>query len=392
VATGHGEVFYSGRKMSDSHRGGYGTITAREVFEKSSNVGTSKIIVQAYGAKPQKFIDGIYKLGIQKQLGLQISGEGRPNIKDTKDKLWSKLSLPWMSVGYEVAMTPLQLLTLYNAVANNGTMVKPLLVKEIRRNGQVVKKVETEVINPSICSPSTLAKVRLMLQGVVDQGTSTNLKNPVYKIAGKTGTAQIAQENKGYGNNGSRVLYKGSFVGFFPAENPKYSMIVVINNPKKEKYYGASVAGPVFKEIADQLYARHPEIHFAATKDTASSLIPSAKAGKRTDLELVYGSLGVNVPSVNPKALWARPKLVHKSVSLIPESVSKGLMPDVTGMGLKDAVYLLEQNGLRVSVKGKGSVVSQSIMPGSRISKGITVLIELAVTAKSKEQVNKPDA
>ncbi|MBL7138059.1 MAG: transpeptidase family protein [Bacteroidales bacterium] len=392
VATGYGEVFYSGQKMSDSHRGGYGTITAREVFEKSSNVGTSRIIVQAYGARPQKFIDGIYKLGIQRQLGLQISGEGHPNIKDTKDKLWSKLSLPWISIGYEVAMTPLQLLTLYNAVANNGTMVKPLLVKEIRRNGQVVKRFEPEVINPAICSPSTLAKARLMLQGVVDQGTATNLKNQLYKIAGKTGTAQIAQNNKGYGNNGNGVQYKGSFVGFFPAENPKYSMIVVINNPKKERYYGASIAGPVFKEIADQLYARHPEIHFAASKDTASPLIPSAKTGKRKDIEQLYESLGVNVTSVNPDASWARPKQIQESVLLIPESVTKGIMPDVTGMGLKDALYLLEQHGLRVSVKGKGSVVSQSIVPGSRISKGVEVLIELAVSTKGKHNENKPEA
>ncbi|NQV02704.1 MAG: penicillin-binding protein 2, partial [Bacteroidia bacterium] len=312
VATGNGEVTYSGRKMSDSHRGGYGTITAREVFEKSSNVGTSQIIVKAYKTEPQKFIDGIYKLGIQHKLGLQISGEGRPNIKDTKDKFWSKLSLPWISIGYEVAMTPLQLLTFYNAVANNGTMVKPLLVKEIHRNGQVVKRYDTEVINPSICSPSTIANAKLMLQGVVEEGTATNLKNPVYKIAGKTGTAQVAMNNMGYGNKGGEVQYKGSFVGFFPAEDPKYSMIVVINNPKKGRYHGAVIAGPVFKEIADQLYARHPEIHFAASKDTAYPLIPSAKAGKRKEIEQLYEALGVNVISVNPNALWARPRLIQE--------------------------------------------------------------------------------
>ena len=392
VATGNGEVTYSGQKMSDSHRGGYGTITAREVFEKSSNVGTSQIIVKAYSSEPQKYIDGLHKLGIQNQLGLQISGEGCPNIKDTKDKLWSKLSLPWMSIGYEVTMTPLQLLTLYNAVANNGTMVSPLLVKEIHRNGQVVTHYKTEVINPAICSPITIVKAKMMLQGVVEKGTATNIRNSVYKIAGKTGTAQVAMNNKGYGNKGGAVQYKGSFVGFFPAEDPKYSMIVVINNPKKGKYYGASIAGPVFKEVSDQLYARHPEIKFTASKDTISPMAPSAKAGKRKDIELLYGDLGMNAISDNPNALWARPLLIQESISLITESVTQGIMPDVTGMGLKDAIYLLEKNGLRVTVKGKGSVVSQSIASGVKVSKGEEVFIELFVMSKPKPKEEKPEA
>lgn len=392
VSTGNGEVIYSGRKMSDSHRGGYGTITAREVFEKSSNVGTSKLIVKAYSSEPQRYIDGIYKLGIQNQLGLQISGEGRPNIKDTKDKFWSKLSLPWMSIGYEVALTPLQLLTLYNAVANNGTMVRPLLVKEIQRNGQVVTRYGTEVINPAICSPATIAKVRQMLLGVVENGTATNIKNPVYKIAGKTGTAQVAMNNKGYGNKGGSVQYKGSFVGFFPAEDPKYSMIVVINNPKKGKYYGASIAGPVFKEVSDQLYARHPEIRIVASKDTVSPLMPSAKAGQRKDIEELYEELGMSTTSPNPNALWARPELIQEHISLIPETVTLGIMPNVVGMGVKDAIYLLEKNGLRVVVHGKGVVVHQSVEPGVPVSCGTEVLIELTIFQKTAIKEEKPAA
>ncbi|MBE0649090.1 MAG: transpeptidase family protein [Bacteroidales bacterium] len=392
VATGNGEVIYSRRKMSDSHRGGYGTITAQEVFEKSSNVGTSQIIVNAYKSEPQKYIDGIYKLGIQNLLGLQISGEGQPNIKDTKDKFWSKLSLPWISIGYEVAMTPLQLLTFYNAVANNGTMVKPMLVKEIHRNGQVVTRFETEVINPAICSPATIAKAKIMLLGVVEHGTATNIKNPVYKIAGKTGTAQVAKNNKGYGNKGGSVEYKGSFVGFFPVEDPKYSMIVVINNPKKGKYYGASIAGPVFKEVSDHLYARHPEIQYSASKDTIYPLMPSAKAGKRKDIEQLYGALGMNAVSTSPNALWARPQLMQQSISLLPETMVQGIMPDVTGMGMKDAVYLLEKNGLHVIVSGKGSVVSQSIAPGTIVLKGTDVQIDLALKPKPKPMEEKPEA
>lgn len=383
VATGNGETTYSGRRMSDSHRGGYGTITAQEVFENSSNVGTSKLIVAAYGKNPQQFIDGIYKMKIQNKLGLQISGEGRPNIKDTKDPYWSKLSLPWISIGYEVEMTPLQILTFYNAVANNGTMVKPFLVKEIRRNGQLVKRYDTEVINPAICSPSTIAKAKRMLLGVVEKGTATNLKNPVYKIAGKTGTAQVAMNNKGYGNKGGSVQYKGSFVGFFPADDPKYSMIVVINNPKRSKYYGALIAGPVFREVADQLYARHPGIHFTAAKDTVYPLMPPSKGGKRKDIEHLYGALGMTAISPIPNALWARPLVIGNSVSLNPQPVTQGVMPDVTGMGLKDAVYLLEKNGLKVTVRGKGSVVRQSILPGQEVSRGEEVLLELEMKLKA---------
>jgi len=390
VSTGNGETYYSGRKISDSHRGGYGTITARQVFEKSSNVGTSKLIVNAYGAHPQQYIDGIYKLGIQNQLDLQISGEGRPNIKDTKNKYWSKLSLPWISIGYEVAMTPLQLLTLYNAVANNGTMVKPLLVKEIRRNGQVIERYGTEVINPAISSPATIAKVKQMLQGVVEEGTATNIRNSVYKIAGKTGTAQVAMNNKGYGNTGGSVQYKGSFVGFFPAEDPKYSMIVVINNPKKGKYYGASIAGPVFKEVADQLYARNPGIRVAAVKDTLSPFLPPAKAGQREEIEHLYEELGIYTHSVNPTAQWARPVVNGQSISLLPETVTMGIMPSVIGMGLKDAIYLLEKNGLRVIVQGKGVVVRQSVEPGIAVPRGTEVMLEMNVFEKHSNKEEKP--
>ncbi len=392
IKTGKGKIKYSGRTMSDSHRGGYGTISAQEVFENSSNVGTSQIIYNGYKEEPQKFIDGLYKLEIQNPLKIQISGEGKPNIKTIKSPSWSKLSLPWMSIGYEVAMTPLQLLTLYNAVANNGVMVKPLLVKEIRRNGQVIQSFRTDVINPSICSPATLSKVRKMLQGVVERGTATNINNPLYKIAGKTGTAQVAKNNRGYGKEDKNVQYKGSFVGYFPADHPQYSIIVVINNPTKQRYYGAFVAAPVFKEIADQLYARHPEIRYFASKDSITPLIPDAKAGKTRDLEEVYLALEMDARAINPNVPWARPKVINKRISLLPESVPRGIMPDVTGMGLKDAVYLLEQNGLHVTAHGKGSVISQSIPPGSPVSKGKSVVIDLQPNRKLKKPQIKPEA
>jgi len=392
IKTGNGKIKYSGQTMSDSHRGGYGTITAQEVFENSSNVGTSQIIYNGYREEPQKFIDGLYKLGIQNPLKVQISGEGKPNIKTTKNKYWSKLSLPWMSVGYEVAMTPLQLLTLYNAIANNGTMVRPLLVKEIIRNGQVIQSFRTEVINPSICSQATLSKTRKMLQGVVERGTATIIKSPLYKIAGKTGTAQIAKNDSGYGKEGNNVQYKGSFAGYFPADHPQFSIIVVINNPTKQHYYGAYVAAPVFKEIADHLYARHPGIRYYASKDPIAPLIPYAKAGKTRDLEEVYLALEMDARAINSNVPWSRPQIINETISLLPESVPRGIMPDVTGMGLKDAVYLLEQNGLHVTAHGKGSVISQSIQPGSPVTKGNRVVIDLQPNRKLKKKQFKPEA
>lgn len=341
-----GITMYSGRKMEDSHHG-LGIITAQQVFEKSSNVGTSRMIYSAYAASPQKYIDGLYRIGINRSLNLQIAGEGKPYIKTTKSKYWSALSLPWMSIGYEISLAPIHLLTLYNAVANNGKMVKPLLVSEIRRNGEVVERFNPIVINPQIVSPSAIKKARIMLEGVITEGTGASIKSNDYKIAGKTGTAQIAAGNKGYRQGTKQVQYKGSFVGYFPADDPKYSCIVVIVNPKRGKYYGGAVAAPVFREISDKLYASRPDIIIPLPKDTANSPIPY-----------------IHMP--------------------LPKTQARGSMPDVSGMGLKDAIFLLEQQGLNVLVNGKGMVVRQSIPAGTWVTKGTPVVIDLQVKKQDK--------
>jgi cell division protein FtsI (penicillin-binding protein 3) len=383
VNTGNGVTMFFGREMNDSHKGGYGVLTARQVFEKSSNVGTSKLIFQAYSANPQKYIDGLYRLGINKPLNIQFSGEGRPYIKNTKSKYWSALSLPWMSIGYEVAITPLQTLTLYNAVANNGKMVRPLFVKEIRQNGRVVTVFPPEVINPAICSPATITKAKIMMKGVVEQGTASSLRNPVYAIAGKTGTARVALNNKGYGE-GSAVRYKGSFVGYFPADDPKYSCIVVINNPSKGKYYGAAIAAPVFKEISDRLYAKQQEIRTPLAPDTANIHTPLAKTGMQNDLQVVFALLGIPSGGVSSPDEWVRSQPDDYRVNMTATPMAKGVMPDLTGMGLKDALFLLEKEGLRVIVNGKGSVVKQSLAPGTLISKGLPVVIDLDTKKKQE--------
>ena len=376
VNTGNGQVVYYGRTMEDSHKG-YGTITAQQVFEKSSNVGTSKMIFNAYSSNPQKYIDGLYRLGIQRPLKLQLTGEGRPYIKNTKSRYWSAVSLPWMSIGYEVALTPIQLLTLYNAIANNGVMVKPLFVKEIRKNGQVAQSFPPVVINPQTCSPATLQKIKILLEGVVIRGTGAGIQSPLSRIAGKTGTAQLAYNNRGYKQDTKQVRYKGSFVGYFPADNPKYSIIVVINNPTRGKYYGALVAAPVFRAISDRLYASDKEIQYQPKRDTLFIPVPFALTGYQKDLEEVYKTLDIKVRTVNNYLPIGKPYYEGNSVTLMPQGVAKGTMPDVKGMGLRDALYLLEEQGLKVQVTGTGSVVDQSVAPGNLVTKGTMVALSL---------------
>lgn len=379
VNLGNGVAKYSGRTMTDAHKL-TGTLLAHQVFEKSSNVGTSRIITNAYSDSPQKYIDGLYRLSIHKLQDLQVGGEGRPYIKSTSSKWWSAVSLPWMSIGYEVALTPLQTLTLYNAVANNGKMMKPLFVKEIRRNGEVVESFNPVVINPAICSPSTISQARLLMEGVVERGTGSFLKNPYYKIAGKTGTAQVAQNNKGYAAGTKNVKYKGTFVGYFPSDNPKYSCIVVINNPSRGRYYGGAVAGPVFKEIADRIYARMDNLAYSPPKDTTVGAgIPFANAGLQKDLIEVFSFLNITARTQVSNAIWSEPVREPGQISLIPDMIVKGQMPDVSGMGLKDAVFLLEENDLKVSVNGKGNVIRQSVPAGSLCIPGTVVVLDLAV-------------
>lgn len=384
VNCGTGEYTLHGATIKDSHMG-TGTITARQVFERSSNVGTSKLIYAGYSDDPQKYIDGLYRLGINKPLNLQIGGEGKPYIKNTNDKFWSALSLPFMAFGYEVSLTPMQLLALYNAVANNGKMVRPLFVKEIRKNGQVVQSFPPEIIKASITSPETLLKAKSLLEGVVDHGTAVKIKNPLYQIAGKTGTAQLAQNNKGYNKGTKAVKYKGSFVGYFPAENPQYTIIVVINNPTKGKYYGGAIAAPVFKEIADHIYAYLQNVKNPPPRDTSHALIPFAYAGSRKDIEEVYSFFKIPVKPLNNAVAWAIPAMDSLSIKLYPASVYSGIMPNVTGMGIKDAVFLLEQLGLKVIVNGKGTVIRQSIEPGRYFKKGSIVVIDLSIQQEAKK-------
>lgn len=372
VDTEGGTVRFANRIMRDSHHGGYGRISVRRAFELSSNVGISKVIHKAYKDKPQQFIDKLYSMRLNLPLGLEIAGEGKPSIKNTEHKYWSKVSLPWMSIGYEVAITPLQTLAFYNAIANNGVMVKPRFVKEIRLAGETIQTFGPEVLLPSIVkNPETIALAKSMMEGVVETGTATHLKNPIYKIAGKTGTAQIAQNNAGY----NKSNYKASFVGYFPADAPRYSMIVVINNPQKGIYYGGSIAGPVFREVADKVYATRLDPIINRT-DSIPATFPLLASGKGNELEMLMKEINIAFPAGN-QSEWITYKGQDTTQSIIPREPAADRIPDVTGMGARDAVFLLESAGIKVKINGKGKVKRQSLAPGSRIAAGSQCVIEL---------------
>lgn len=371
IHTGNGKITYYGRTMSDAHDGGYGDITVKQVLEKSSNVGVFKVVLAAYQDNPSKFIDGLYRMGLNKKLGLQMKGEGQPYIKDTKNKYWSRLSLPWMSVGYELTLTPLQLLTFYNAIANGGTMVKPQFVSEVQNTGRTVKKFAPIVINKQIASKATIKMAQEMLEGVVQHGTASFLKSSPYLIAGKTGTAQIS--NGGY----NKTNYRASFVGYFPADNPRYSCIVVVNNPSKGQYYAAQVAVPVFREIADKIYATELDIH-PTKKDTSIYTPPSSKVGYEDDIRDIYKIFGYPTDSLSERNPWVSGTQSNNLLAFSARTMGEKTVPNVLNMSAKDAIYLLEKKGIYVSIIGRGKVVSQSIQAGSTIVKGQKIYLTLS--------------
>ena len=374
VDTGDGTVKYYDRITRDTKA--HGRLTVKQVFEESSNVGTSKLIYAHYKDDPKKFVNRLYAMRLNKPLGLQIKGEGEPLIRYPGDKLWSGLSLPMMSYGYEVQLTPLQILSFYNAVANDGRMMRPFFVSAVMRNGSVIKSYEPEVIINSIASRSTIRKAKKMMEGVVENGTATNLKNPFYKIAGKTGTAQIAKDKYGY-KTGAHISYSASFVGYFPAENPLYSCIVVVNSPSNGVYFGNVVAGTVFKEISDKVYAtRFFKEYKPENKDEVKPSAPDAGNGYRADINEVLKNLDVNYRRTADDD-WVATRESGDTVRLAGVKIQEGLIPDVRGMSLRDAIYLLENSGLRVRYNGKGRVLRQSPEHGARYNDGTTVSLEM---------------
>ncbi len=376
VDTGTGSVKFYNKIIRDTKEEGYGKLTVKQVFEKSSNVGTSKLIYDHYKDKPKDFVNRLYAMRLNEKLNLQLKGEGTPLIRYPGDKLWSGLSLPMMSHGYEVQLTPLQILTFYNGVANDGRMMRPRFVTGILRNGNIIKSYDPEVIINSLASRSTIRKAKKMMEGVVEQGTATNLKNANYKIAGKTGTAQIARGKSGY-RQGVRMSYQASFVGYFPAENPIYSCIVVVNSPSNGVYYGNIVAGTVFKEISDRVYAtRFFRDYNPESKDDIKPSAPEAGNGYRADINSVLRNLDVRYRRTADDD-WVATRENGDTIRLANVKIEKGLIPDVRGMSLRDALYLLESCGLRVKINGKGKVRRQSPEHGARYFDGTIVTLDM---------------
>lgn len=336
-----GEIRYYGRAVRDSHKGGYGKISLARGFELSSNTVMVQAVYENYKNNPAKFVNHINGYGLNKTLGLHFKGEGRPYIPQPGDKHWSGTTLPWMAFGYNVSVTPMQTLALYNAVANNGVMVKPQFVSEIKEWNNTIKKFDTEVINSKICSPETLKKVKAVLQNVVKKGTGSKLYSKDFPMAGKTGTAMVNYSKAGR----EGMYYASSFVGYFPADHPKYSCIVVVHKPNtsKNNYYGADVAGPVFKRIAQKIFTD----------------APSTNKIKRLDTRI-------------PK----QDSSYEKYNAEVNKKTNK--IPNLKGMPGMDAIALLENLDLKVKVIGVGKVKKQSVQPGQNINKNTIIVLELS--------------
>ena len=340
IDTKNGEItFYEKYKVRDSKKGGYGKLRPSKAFEVSSNTGIVKMVYENFKNNPEKFVDRLYNMGLNEVLGLSIKGEGKPMIPYPGDKNWSGISLPWMAFGYGIKLTPLQILSFYNGIANGGEIVKPRFVYKIKSPGSSsIKTYEKEILNPSICSNITLSKVQKMMFNVIDKkwGTANKIKSSQLKMAGKTGTCQIDYTSE-------ETQYVSSFVGYFPYEKPEYSCIVVVNKPNKEiGYYGGEVAAPVFKEIAEKLFVRTPkEIIVKSNNHTSNSL----KNYKQIEN-------------------YKKNKL--------------SVIPNFLGMPAMDAIVILEQMGLKFVLKGEGKVFNQSIKSGSKVDYNKKIILHLS--------------
>jgi cell division protein FtsI (penicillin-binding protein 3) len=361
---------------SDSHA--FGRITVQQVFEKSSNIGVARLVNEHFAKNPTEYTNYLKKFGLDKPLGFQMAGEALPYVKDPRDRSWSRTSLTTMSIGYELKLAPLQTLALYNAVANGGVKVQPFIVKEIKQADQVLQRNETTVLNPKICSDATLAKVKAMMEGVVLEGTARSIRPKDYSIAGKTGTAWK------FKNGQYTKTYSTSFCGYFPADKPKYSCIVVVDSPRNGRIYGADVAAPVFREVADKCMARDllSQRPLLAKARLNKSRVPRVRAGMQDELALVCQKLGLaGKTQATGGEEWVRAAsdtAFHaRTVALVVNPMRAGRVPQVRGLTLRDALFLLENKGLHVRAVGTGRVREQSLAVGSPAKRGSLITLRL---------------
>ena len=388
VDTGSGIWDMYGAKMRDHnwHRGGYQVLTLPQTLEYSSNIGVSRIIDKYYGKNPEKFVQGLDRIGIREDLKLPIVGYAPPRIRMPKKNKrgqytnWSKTALPWMSIGYETQVPPISTLTFYNAIANGGTMMRPRFVKAVMKDGQIIKEFPPEVVKQSICKEKTLREITTILEHVVSQGLGKKAGSPSFKVAGKTGTAQISKGLAGY--KSGTMNYLLSFVGFFPADAPRYSCIVCIQRPGLPASSGFSAL--VFHNIAEGIMAQSLKLDVADARDSLSVLVPDVKNGDLAAADYVLKCLGVNArknwnwQQAAGRPVWGTAANSRTGVTLTSTAAqAKNTVPDVTGMGARDAVYALESRGVRVRLQGRGKVKTQSLPPGHKIRKGETCSLGL---------------
>jgi cell division protein FtsI (penicillin-binding protein 3) len=377
IDTGDGQFQFYDRIMKDVKRGGFGELTVQEVFEQSSNIGMARLIDETFSKNPQKFVDYVHQLSLSKPLDLQMVGVGSPLIKHPESPEWSGVTLPWMSIGYELKITPLHTLTLYNAVANNGRMIQPMIVKRIKQANRTIKEFQGVVLNRKICTNATLKKLKTMLEGVVERGTARRFRHGFYQIAGKSGTT-----NKVVDGKYTHDTY-ASFVGYFPAASPRYSCIVVIDSPQEYAWhFGASVA-TVVKDIADKIAAKDlaaQDFITAKSSTTPPGIFPLIRAGYRSELLQLCDELGIACRNRDLSATWVRSTINDDHIVWQANDPPKvGQVPHVLGMTLKDALFLLENCGLEVTLQGHkgGRVKAQSLLPDSRLVHGRNITLQM---------------
>lgn len=377
IETGKGVWEYAGHRISDTHRGGYGTLSVKESFEKSSNIAFAKMITGFYSDDPASYISRLHSMKLFERLDLDIARESYARITTPEDPGWSGSSLATLGYGYAATLTPLHTLTFYNAVANGGKMVKPYFIEDFEKDGIIEEKFPPRIVTGSICSKGTLAKAREALRGVVTDGTATACNDPRYQIAGKTGTARIAWDNGGYKDKDGYHRHQASFAGYFPADNPKYSCIVVLYSGKtRQDFFGATWAVPVFKRVADRIYASHPEWN-SPLSGTGAEDMPRIAAGRADQTNTALDYIGLWSGKTGLKG-WVRFGAGGQEAADVSGiDIVHGKVPDVTGMGLKDALYLLENEGYKVSFSGAGRVVSQQPAPGTALGGKGKVFIKL---------------
>ena len=365
---------FRGRTLNEAKRHNYGRISIQQAFEKSSNV-ISKIIYKAYKDEPQEFLRHLDEFGLTEPLGIDLAGEPNPTVHRPGTKKWSGLSLPWMAVGYEFQQTPLQTLAFYNSIANEGKLVRPQFVQEIRRGTQVIKTFQPVVLRQKICSKSTLEILKGCLEGVMTNGTGKKLTSSYFEIAGKTGTAQVMNDRSAKAGKGERI-FLASFVGYFPVKNPRYSCIVSVE-AIGENVYGSVMSGTVFSAIANKVYASSLKYHKAINeKGKRVWEIPVTKDGNQYDLKKILRKLKIPFKQSSQDE-WISTEKQQNTIEFHKRLITKNLVPDVLGMNAKDAVYLIENAGMHVSLKGYGKVTKQSVFPGKQIYRG--GLIELTL-------------